>query len=958
MELRDNQLNAINVSISNDFQSGVHFQATGAGKSLIAFYLIKEYNAKYPKNNVLLLCEKKNILIQQFNKSNETSILFRGLTKQFNVLNYSDNKIKNWTISVNSSKYWSKPCLLIINRAYLTFNSNYNKINLKFDLIIHDECHTLNNTTKQFYDFINNLNPDIKCIGFSATPNLNTKYYNNILSNYSIYNAFIDGIIVPPKIKWFSCQNVLTYEEYIELSIPIIENELVYKKIIIWCGMIDATLKNAELFSQISYFNDYLICIDTSLNNSSTIGDYNNLKYYDFNAFNNANSKALLFCACKHREGTDIKNLDCCMFLDKVETRTSQLFIQSIGRVLRTDKTNTKKYGVIIDIKAKSSYYICKSINNYLNIPENIYPWNYYYETINYNNKFIKINTLELVENNRPLLCNNNNITNDFNDFEKKYNRNDLIKYFIRELPNNTNNTNNYEVYKKRLDYELYLLEEKNLIIYLLQALEILEITKSIPHVTRGSCGSSLVCYLLGISHIDPIKNNIKFARFLNEYRNNLPDIDLDFPHNLREEVFLKIEQKWPGKIAMISNHVYFHDKSALRKAFRNAGINKFIAKDQLQSEFNKLPNQQREFIKNEKNKLINTFNCYSLHCGGIVLFPNGIPRDIIINQNNNKYPLAQIKLNKHNIASDKNFKIDILSSRALSQCFEINNYQLINFEEFNYDEKTFSMLHAGDNIGITLAESPLMRQAFMKIKPTTLYDLAVCLSIIRPSARDARLEVNTINENENENENTLNSFNNLTTRELNNKFIIFDDDAIDLIENEFNLSEADADKYRRGFAKGSKEVIEEFRKIISHETREKQRQLMKKLHNLSSYGFCKAHAFSYAQLIWKLAYMKAHYPYEFWKATLNNNESSYRKWVHYYEAKLAGVNIHNIMLKRNDVSIYANVKKKKLNNLSNQNNWLILAIGLWIMMTSFLDVILIVKIIFIILMGLLPVIE
>ena len=55
--------------------------------------------------------------------------------------------------------------------------------------------------------------------------------------------------------------------------------------------------------------------------------------------------------------------------------------------------------------------------------------------------------------------------------------------------------------------------------------------TRNIPHVTRGSCGSSLVCYLLGISNVDPIKYNITFERFLNDYRDTLPDIDLDFPH-------------------------------------------------------------------------------------------------------------------------------------------------------------------------------------------------------------------------------------------------------------------------------------------------------------------------------------------------------------------------------------------------------------------------------------------
>jgi DNA polymerase III alpha subunit len=78
----------------------------------------------------------------------------------------------------------------------------------------------------------------------------------------------------------------------------------------------------------------------------------------------------------------------------------------------------------------------------------------------------------------------------------------------------------------------------------------------------------------------------------LNIYRNNLPDIDLDFPHNVRDEVFLKIQLKWPNKVARISNHVYFHEKSALRQAFRNVGIRKFIGKNDIQNELKKLTYQ------------------------------------------------------------------------------------------------------------------------------------------------------------------------------------------------------------------------------------------------------------------------------------------------------------------------------------------------------------------------------
>ena len=69
MTLRQNQVNAINLSVKNNFKSGIHFHATGSGKSWIALELILKYYEKYPKKNIIWLCEQKSILIEQFYKS-------------------------------------------------------------------------------------------------------------------------------------------------------------------------------------------------------------------------------------------------------------------------------------------------------------------------------------------------------------------------------------------------------------------------------------------------------------------------------------------------------------------------------------------------------------------------------------------------------------------------------------------------------------------------------------------------------------------------------------------------------------------------------------------------------------------------------------------------------------------------------------------------------------------------
>ena len=863
--LRNNQNKAIKISIENDFKSGVHFHATGTGKSWIGLELILEYNKKYPKRNILWLCEQKSILIEQFRRDKIKEKGYNEIYKRFLIINYTENKDKYWYSNINSAKIWNKAILIIINRSFLVSRLKYKKIILDIDLIIHDECHSITNkTTRLFYNYMIEKNERINCIGFSATPVLEYKPYNKILSSYTIYDGFKDGVILPPKINWIKSKEILNNIDIIKYTKCIIK-DLYYKKIIIWCGMINNCIKLSKLWSK--YFKDFLICIDISKDIKEDI------KSIDY--FYRRDKNAILFCAAKHREGSDIKNLDCCIFLDKVENRNSKTFIQCIGRVLRKDENNKKKYGLIIDLKAKNCLKICDKMNEYL-CSSNKFPWDYKYKELKINKKKIINYELLLIKKESKIKY-----------IEKEYIIDDLLKKLKKKIPED-------EIYKKRLNKEIKLIEEKKLIKYLLRAVEILELIKYIPHVTRGSCGSSLVCYLLGISNVDPVKNNIKFERFLNKYRDNLPDIDFDFPHYLRDEVFLKLELKWPNQVARISNHVCWHKKSAIREGLRRMGIKKMIPKEKINKYIKELSKDKKEQLKNIIEKLDNTFRHYSLHCGGIVFYHNGIPDEIILEKNKDK-TIRQIIYNKRDISKKKNFKIDILSSRAISQLMYINKE--IDFMDCPYDRETYKLLQKGDNIGITLAESPLIRKAMIKIKPKSIDDIAKCLAIIRPAAKDAR-------------DKCIN---------LENEFI-YDDDAITLLSKNLNISYDLADKYRRCLSKNKwKEgEKEKFDKLLNNLSIEKKKELKKKINNLRKYSFCKSHSYSYAQLVYKLAYEKAHNKKRFWEGTLLNIKSSYKKWVHLYEAKLGGVNVYKyLMNSREKVSIYAENRRKKIDNLN-----------------------------------------
>lgn len=860
--LRKNQYKAIQSSIDNDFESGVHFHATGTGKSWIALEIILEYNKKYPNNNILWLCEQKSILIEQFNLETLKDKGYSHIFKTFMVIDYTENKSQNWYEEINSATFWNKPILLIINRSFLVSKKKYEKIKTSLKLIIHDECHSIQNkTTQEFYNHMFNIDKKVKCIGFSATPSLEFYPYSKILTSYTIYDAYLDDVIVPPRIKWIETEKTTDDDDLFKFCSNEINN-LEYKKIIVWCGIVEKCEILADMWRK--KYENFIVCLDTSKDTDSNFNDYMN-----------SEENAILFCARKHREGSDIKNLDCCIFLDKVEKRNSKTFVQCIGRVLRKDKYNKKKYGLILDLKASSCIKICDRLNEYLNC-NNGFPWKYEYFNTSINNKPIVKHDL-LLKNSTSKIVKTSEISMTSDE---------LTKYFIKECPDDV-------VYINRLNKELKMIDDKNLSRYILRAVEILKIVNYIPHVTRGSCGSSLVCYLLGISNVDPIKYNISFARFLNEYRENLPDIDFDFPHYMRDEVFLKIELEWPNQVARISNHVHWHEKSALREALRKIGINKQIPKEEINDFVKKLPYKEKNQVTEYQKELENNFRHYSLHCGGIVFFHEGIPNDLIIN----KGTLSQIHYDKRDVSKTSNFKIDILSSRGISQLMGISGMN-IDFNDCPFDEETYKMLGRGDNIGVTLAESPLMRKALIKIKPKSIHDLAICLAIIRPAAKDARVENNVI--------------------DYDTKFI-FDDDAISLLSSYLNIDEDLADKFRRNIAKGSweKDMKEKYEDMLTKITFKKKYELDFILKNLRSYSFCKSHSYSYAQLVYKIAYEKTHNKKKFWLSTLKNTSSSYRKWVHLYEAFRHGVDVNSYLNEKQECSIYAETRRKKIDNLS-----------------------------------------
>lgn len=432
-----------------------------------------------------------------------------------------------------------------------------------------------------------------------------------------------------------------------------------------------------------------------------------------------------------------------------------------------------------------------------------------------------------------------------------------MKEFFVRPIPRGSE-------YKIRLKEELQIIKKFQFEEYFIKVQEILALTPDIPHLTRGSAGSSLVCYLLGITDVDPIKENISMTRFMHERRDDKPDVDVDYPYHLREIVLDRVFEKYGDRAARVSNHITYKRKSALRQALRQRGY-KQPPKDFRLSQMGLSPSEITQ-IQKDANELLGKVKGISLHCGGVVILDDPIEKEHLIKD-------RQLKYDKREVEKMGWVKIDLLSNRGLSQLYDISSQRIEDYPE--QDEKTTELLSKGDTLGVTQAESPAFRKMLRALQPRNRAEMSTAMALIRPAAASRGRK---------------GAFYEDWDRSRESELIVFEDDAIRMISGLLGISESEADYYRKGFAKMKSDVINDFlSKIHNHPDKD---TILLDLSQLREFSLCKAHAVSYGKMVWALAYQKAHNPHKFWESTLNHAQSMYRHWVHVEEAKGSGLNV------------------------------------------------------------------
>jgi len=421
--------------------------------------------------------------------------------------------------------------------------------------------------------------------------------------------------------------------------------------------------------------------------------------------------------------------------------------------------------------------------------------------------------------------------------------------------------------YQDRLAEEFGIIIQQRFTDYFLKIRRVLDLNSDIPHMTRGSAGSSLVCYLMAITDVDPIEWRIPLARFLNPFRDDLPDVDIDVPHHQQALAMQRIFDAWPGRTARISNYVMYKERSARREAAKRLGARGRLPRD---IDYAKLGIDVEEAQRIEK-KLMGKKRCLSKHCGGVIVFDRKLPQSLFRADN-------LILLDKNEVEDLEHLKVDILANRGLSQLMEIDSSRMIH-EYPKEDDRTADLLQRGDVLGVTQGESPAMRRLFRAIRPTSVEDCVFATALVRPVAVEGRKKAS--------------FFHDWTKQSVQESAIVCEDDAIEKIMKLISVNAYEADMYRRAFAKRNEEKVMEFMaRLGDHPQRDEIRQEMQ---SLAGFGLCRAHAVNLGRLIWALAYQKAHNPREFWRAALKHCQGSYARWVYRNEAKRAGWDLREL---------------------------------------------------------------
>jgi error-prone DNA polymerase len=475
---------------------------------------------------------------------------------------------------------------------------------------------------------------------------------------------------------------------------------------------------------------------------------------------------------------------------------------------------------------------------------------------------------------------------------------------------------------RQRLDAELALIDRLGLGGFFLLHHEVLElaaecgrevrggnVARSVlpPGRGRGSSVGSIVCYLTGLSHVDPVTADLSLGRFLNEEMRGVPDIDLDFPRDIREKLIVRVTEKYGREhAALVASFATYRSRGAIRDVGKALGLPhaelERLAKITEGWNAKKVAEELRTLPDSERKLLSPRWRAFVECCAEIAGLPRHIsqhPGGMIISSRPliDLVPVQPAAMEGRQLCqwdkdscSDAGFlKIDLLGLGMLSAIEEcVSEIARVHGEPIDLsripldDAAVYDDIQSADTVGVFQIESRAQMQSLLRTRPENLDDLTVQVALVRPGPIQGKAVHPYVHNREllRENPDHKPTFDHPSLEEaLRETYgaIVFQDQVLEVAMALAGFSVGEAEGLRRAMSrKRSEEAIEAFRSRFVEGAagrgvdRMVANDVYDKLAAFSGFGFPKSHAAAFGLLAYQSTWLRHYYPAEFLCSLLN----------------------------------------------------------------------------------------
>ena len=454
--------------------------------------------------------------------------------------------------------------------------------------------------------------------------------------------------------------------------------------------------------------------------------------------------------------------------------------------------------------------------------------------------------------------------------------------------------------YFERIDYELSVIDTMGYSDYFLIVWDYVNFARSkqIPvGPGRGSGAGSLVAYLLYITDIDPIVFDLLFERFLNPERVSMPDIDMDFCYNRRDEIIEYVKEKYGSDhVSQIATFGTLAAKAAIRDTGRAMGMS-YADVDVVATKIPRVlgitledalldPDFKAKYEESDQNKkLIDTAMALegmprnvSIHAAGIVITDKPLYNYVPLALSNGM-TITQYDMDA--VANLGLLKFDFLALRYLTIVNDAvlqikENNPSFDIEKIPLDDKdTYDLIGTGMTEGVFQLESAGMRQFLSELKPKNLEDIIIAISLYRPGPMDSIPHYLECRESPEKIEYPLEMLRDVL--KSTSGVVVYQEQVMSIFSMVAGYTFGHADIVRRAMSKKKHDVLEAERgafiegAISRGVDGKKAEKLFDDMISFANYAFNKSHAAAYSIISYRTAYLKTHYPKEYFAALLTS---------------------------------------------------------------------------------------